>query len=194
MTAAGPTVLDRRTLGRATLDRQLLLHRSQLPVLDAVERVAGVADMQAWSGLSGLREIAEGSGASLATFRDQDGRTLYDLPGASLPDPGIPAPVRFLPDYDNALLAHADRSRIATGPYLEYRASSRNGVVPGTVLVDGLTAAAWTTQREKGRAAIIIEPFTRLSRGDAGAVSEEASQLLAFTDPGASYDIQLARR
>jgi hypothetical protein len=147
--------------------------------------------MQAWSGLSGLREVADSSGAALVTFRDENGRALYDLPGASLPDPDLPAPVRFLPDYDNALLGHADRSRIATAPYLQYRASLRTGPVPGTVLVDGLTAAAWTIHREKGQAVLIIEPFTRLSRRDADAVSEEASQLLAFTDPGASHDIRL---
>jgi hypothetical protein len=58
--------------------------------------------------------------------------------------------------------------------------------------VDGLTAAAWTVRREKGQAAITIEPFTRLSRGDAEAVSEEAGQLLAFTDPGGSHDIRFS--
>lgn len=153
---------------------------------------ASVADMQTWSGLSGLREIAEGSGPALATFRDQDGRTLYDLPGASLPDPGRPAPVRFLPDFDNAVLSHSDRTRIATEAYLRYRSGIRTAPVPGTVLVDGLTAAVWTIKREKGQASITIEPFTRLSGADADDVSEEASKLLAFSDPGARHDIRLA--
>ena len=153
---------------------------------------ASVADMQAWSGLSGLREIAESSGAALVTFRDENGRTLYDLPDARLPDPDTPAPVRFLPDYDNALLAHADRSRIATEPYLRYRAGIRTGPVPGTVLVDGLTAATWTIHRDKGQAAITIEPWSGLSRGDTDAVGEEAGKLLAFTDPGASHDVRLS--
>jgi hypothetical protein len=153
---------------------------------------ATVADMQAWSGLSGLREIVDSSGLALAAFRDEEGRILYDLPGASLPDPDVPAPVRFLPDYDNALLGHADRSRIATEPYVRYRASSRNGVVPGTVLVDGLTAATWTISHEKGQATITITPFTGLSRAQASAIAEEASKLLAFTDPGATQDVRLA--
>lgn len=152
---------------------------------------ATVADMQAWSGLSGLREIAEGSQAGLTAFRDENGRVLYDLPGASLPDPQVPAPPRFLPDYDNALLAHADRSRIATEQYLRYRASIRTAPVPGTVLVDGLTAAAWTAKREKGQVTLTIEPFTRLSRPDADAVTEEAGKLLAFSDPDARHDIRL---
>jgi hypothetical protein len=152
---------------------------------------ASVADMQAWSGLTGLGEVVAGHGAALVTFRDEHGRTLYDLPGAPLPDPGTPAPVRFLPDYDNVLLAHADRSRVATPEYLRGRAGSPNGVVPGTVLVDGRTAAAWTVTREKGMATLTVEPFNCLSRRDAQAVGEEAARLLAFTDPGSASDVRL---
>lgn len=150
-----------------------------------------MADIQAWSGLTGLGEVVGTMRAGLAVFADERGRTLYDLPDWDRPDPGVPVPVRFLPDYDNVLLAHADRSRIATEPWLRSRSGPRNGQLPGTVLVDGLTAANWTISREKGRATITVEPFARLSRGEADAIGEEARQLLAFTDPGATQDIRL---
>jgi hypothetical protein len=152
---------------------------------------ATVADMQAWSGLTGLGEVVGTMRPGLAVFADERGRTLYDLPDWDRPEPGVPVPVRFLPDYDNVLLAHADRGRIATEAWLRSRSGPRNGQLPGTVLVDGLTAANWTISREKGQATITVEPFARLSRGAADAIGEEARQLLAFTDPGATQDIRL---
>ena len=77
---------------------------------------ASVADLQSWSGLTGMRSVVDR--LDLVRYRADPSpggvreREVLDLPGATLPDPDVPAPVRFLPDYDNVLLGHADRTRI----------------------------------------------------------------------------------
>jgi hypothetical protein len=99
------------------------------------------ADVAAWSRLTGLREVMEAMGTRLRRFRDEHGRTLFDAPDAPLPDEDVPAPVRVLPEYDNALLSHQDRSRylpVDPGPL------ATAGAVHGTALVDGAVAATWT--------------------------------------------------
>jgi hypothetical protein len=73
---------------------------------------ATVKDIQNWSGLTKLAPVVEALRPRLVTFADEDGRELFDLPDAPRPDPGTPAPVRFLGEYDNVLLGHADRRRM----------------------------------------------------------------------------------
>ncbi len=98
---------------------------------------ASVADAATWSRLTGLREVFERLRPRLVTFRDERGRELFDLPDAPRPDADTPAPVRFLPEYDNVLLSHDDRSRFAGEPF------SAEAPVHGTVLVDGFVAGVW---------------------------------------------------
>jgi Winged helix DNA-binding domain len=92
---------------------------------------ASVNDIQAWSGLTRLREPVERLGAALRPFRDEHGRQLYDLPDAPRPDPDAPAPPRLLPAFDNLLLAHADRTRVMTDEHR--RRVSYGAVVEPTV-------------------------------------------------------------
>lgn len=147
------------------------------------------ADVQSWSGLQAMREVLERLRPRLRTFRDERGRELFDLPSAALPDPDTPAPVRFLPEYDNVLLGHADRGRIVSpGTKLWTE------VGWGTVLVDGFTAARWRLEREKETAILRIAPFRRLAGADRADVSEEGTGLIAFLAEGAtSQDVRFVR-
>jgi Winged helix DNA-binding domain len=156
---------------------------------------ATVQDAATWSGLTGLREVAERLRPRLRAFRDADGRELLDLPDAPRPDPDTQAPPRFLPEYDNLLLSHADRARVIPvrrgvplppGP----------GGTCGTVLVDGFWQATWriTRGQEGGADAALlwVEPFTPLSPRQAAAVAEEGARLLGFAAADAgTHDVRV---
>ena len=141
---------------------------------------ASVMDVQTWSGLTRLGEVADRLGDRVVRFRNEAGRELLDLPDAPRPDPDTPAPVRYLPDFDNVLLSHADRSRIVDVD-IRRPAQVVNGVLPGTVLVDGRVAAMWSIERAKGAATLVVTPFRRLTAADRASVADEGTRLLAFT-------------
>jgi len=140
---------------------------------------ASVMDVQMWSGLTRLREVTDGLGARVRRFRDESGRELLDVPDGPRPDPATPAPVRFLPDFDNVLRSHAERSRIVDEP-VRKRLVTANGVPPGTVLVDGRVAAAWAVDRTSSAATLVVTPFTRLPAAQSDAVEAEGLDLLRF--------------
>ena len=141
---------------------------------------ASVADVQMYTGLTNLRAPIEALRAKLRVFRDESGKELFDLPDAPLPDPDTPSPPRFLPEYDNTLLAHADRTRVVSDVNRK-RIWTSNGLL-SSLLVDGTVAGRWKITRNQKRAMLEIEPFARLSKGDRAAVVDEGLQLLAFTD------------
>ena len=149
---------------------------------------ASVADVQEWSGLTGLREAVDRLRPKLRSFHDEVGRELFDLPDAPLPDPDTPAPVRFLPEYDNLILGHADRSRMLTD---EHRKAlwTRNGLL-ASALVDGTVAATWKIVRDRKRAVLTIDPLRRITKRERDALADEAERLLDFTDPEAAHDVR----
>jgi DNA glycosylase AlkZ-like len=111
----------------------------------------------------------------LRRFRDENGRELLDVPRAPLPDPETPAPVRFLPKWDNVLLSFADRTRILPEEYRK-KVISMGGDVAQTFLVDGFVAGIWEV--EDGR--VVLEPFSKLSRATRRELEEEAGRLEKF--------------
>ncbi len=140
---------------------------------------ATVKDAQAWSGLTRLGEACERLRPRLSTFWDERGRELFDLPEAPRPDPDTPAPPRFLPEFDNLILSHADRARVIADEHRK-AISSRNGMVPATILVDGFVSGTWKAERTRGRATLVIEPFEPLPKEDRDALAEEGERLLRF--------------
>jgi hypothetical protein len=144
------------------------------------------ADAQTWSGLRAMREVFERLRPQLRVFRDEAGRALFDVPRAPIADPDLPAPVRFLPEYDNVVLAHKDRSRIAG-----HGTSIWTEVGWGLVLVDGFTAARWKIPR--GSHVMDVEPFRRLSVSERDAVEAEGQDLARFLLPEGQVSVQLHR-
>ncbi|WSG11719.1 winged helix DNA-binding domain-containing protein [Nonomuraea sp. NBC_01738] len=132
---------------------------------------AATADLRAWCGLAGLPAAVSAIRGELVAFRDERGRELLDLPGAPRPDPDVPAPVRFLPAFDNAILGYHDRGRVIDD---EHRGLSVAGI--RVVLVDGRVSATWTV--EEGRVA--VTPLRAFSRAERAAVAEEGEALSVF--------------
>jgi hypothetical protein len=153
-----------------------------------------IADMASWSGLARLRDSVDRLRPQLRVFQDDVGRELFDLPRAPRPDPDTPVPPRFLPEFDNALLAYADRSRIVA-------TDRRNVSVAGhrVLLVDGFTRATWriarkdpVTKRENGAATLVIDLFEPLSKKDVALVTAEGYSLLKFAASDATaHDVRI---
>jgi Winged helix DNA-binding domain len=146
---------------------------------------ASVMDLQSWSGLTRMKQVFERLRPRLVTFRDEDGRELFDLPNAPRPDPETPAPVRFLGEYDNVLLGHKNRRRIVPEGF-PGDAMLAHGRFVDNLLIDGMLRATWWVERDdEGRATLGVRPFGRLTTGEREEVEAEAERMLAFTDPEA---------
>jgi len=140
-------------------------------------------DAQTWSGMLGMREVFERLRPKLVTFRDDRKRELFDLPDAPRPDEDTHAPVRFLPEYDNVVLSHDDRTRIIAN---EHRGQLilKNLVVVGSFTVDGFVAGTWKVDvKVKKEAALTLTPFAALPKKAGTEVAAEAEQLLQFLEP-----------
>ncbi|MFD8578081.1 MULTISPECIES: winged helix DNA-binding domain-containing protein [Streptomyces] len=149
------------------------------PVDDVVLRYlaafgpASVKDMQTWAGVTRLREAFERLRPRLAVFRDENGVELFDLPDAPRPDAGTPAPPRFLPEFDNLLLSHADRTRVVPA---EVKGRSWTGnQAHCTLLVDGFLAGLW--RLEGG--VLTVELFDRVPKAAQEEIVAEGEKLIA---------------
>jgi hypothetical protein len=169
---------------------------------------ATAADVTAWSRLPAMREPLERLRPRLVVVHDERGRELFDLPDAPRPGEDVGAPVRFLPEYDNVLLSHADRSRFhpaapalrpgpgptgSTGPTAPTAptavtaptgpagAIGATGPVKGTVLVDGVVHAIWRVERDaKAKRARLVVEHGGLASRDVASVEAEAQRVADF--------------
>ncbi|MEU3720635.1 winged helix DNA-binding domain-containing protein [Streptomyces californicus] len=143
---------------------------------------AATADLRAWSGLAGLPAAVAAVRDELVRFRDERGRELLDLPDAPRPAPDTPAPVRFLPAFDNAILGYQERGRIIDD---EHRGLSVAG--ERVVLVDGRVSATWRVVE----GAVTVEPLRPLSGADRAAVADEGREVASFLSDGESDRVRL---
>ncbi|MBB0245482.1 winged helix DNA-binding domain-containing protein [Streptomyces alkaliphilus] len=152
---------------------------------------AATADLRAWSGLAGLPAAVAAIRDELISFRDERGRVLWDLPDAPRPDADTPAPVRFLPAFDNAILGYDDRTRIIDDAH---RGLSVAGA--RVVLVDGRVTATWTVERDGGAredpGTVTVTPLRRLSPAEREEVLGEGRNLAAFLSEGAADRVRVA--
>lgn len=154
---------------------------------------AAASDIRTWSGLSGLRAVIERLRPHLRNFRDEHGRELFDVPDAPLPDPDTPAPPRFLPEFDNVLLSHADRTRLISDEHRKLLVGDR--MMRG-VLLDGFACGTWKTERTpRGKTTLVIEAFEPLAKKDRDALIAEGERLLHFIWEGAdTFEVRLVEK
>jgi len=159
---------DQRAAGATTLDDVALRYL-------AAFGPATVADLAAWCRLAGMREVMERLRPRLRVLRDERGRELFDVPDGLQPGGDVPAPVRFLPEYDNALLSYADRSRFVL---VDERSSlgAPETRIKGTVLHDGFVRATWGWDADD----LVIAPVPALSAVARDEVAAEGVRVLAF--------------
>ncbi|NYI04659.1 winged helix DNA-binding domain-containing protein [Allostreptomyces psammosilenae] len=138
---------------------------------------AASADLRAWCGLAGLPAAVAAVREELVAFRDERGRELLDLPDAPRPDPDTPAPPRFLPAFDNAILGYHDRGRIIDDAHRGLSVAGER-----VVLVDGRVAATWSVEADT----VVVVPLRPLSGTDRAAVVEEGERLASFLSDGDS--------
>ena len=138
---------------------------------------ASVADVTTWCRLTGMRAVVERLRPQLVTFRDERGRELFDLPDAPRPSESTPAPVRFLPEYDNLVLSHDDRSRFFVQAD---RAALAEGwtIGWGSVLQDGLVRGVWRLLPD----GLIVRHVERLPKKALAAIAAEGRRLARFLE------------
>ena len=139
-----------------------------------------------------LKDSIEELKPELRVFRDESDNELLDLPDAPLPPPDAPAPPRFVPDYDNLVLAHADRTRVIPEEHRS-RVFLSAARVRATFLLDGFVSGTWKIEKTKGAATLLIEPFEPLPEAARDALLEEGERLTRFVEDDAeAFEVQLS--
>jgi hypothetical protein len=146
---------------------------------------ASIADFQAWSGIKQAKPVFEALQSKLLKFQDPKKRILFDIPEAPRPSEDTPAPVRFIAEFDNLVLGHADRTRIVSELHRP-RVVTKNLLVLGTFLIDGFVAGIWKCERKKKEAILKLEPFEKVAPKVRKELEREGLELARFLEPDAT--------
>ncbi len=151
---------------------------------------ASVKDAQSWSGLTRLREVFARLASRLREFRAPDGRVLYDLADAAVPDEDTPAPARFLPEFDNLFIGHHDRTRVISDE-VRSRTFVGNRAYP-VFLADGFIRGTWRIEKDRrgASATLALTALEPLSAGQRAELEREGAELLAFHTPDARHELR----
>lgn len=152
---------------------------------------ASVMDAQSWSGLTGLREVFEKLRADLVVFQSESGTELFDLPDAPRPGEDVPAPARFLPDYDNVFIGHKERGRINDPRVPKEKVFAGNTPI-STFTVDGWIRGVWKveTDRKRTTGTMNLTPLVAVTKAQRTDLESEGARLLEFLVPGADHDVR----
>lgn len=177
---------ERRRADIYALADDVLGGHAEVPERDALSHL--VRRYLAGFGPAAVRDVADFTGIGvtplkrvvadldLRRFRDTAGTELIDVEGAPLPDEGTPAPVRFLPTWDAALLVHARRTQVLPEAYRSLIFHTKMPPSYPTFLVDGQVAGTW--RYEEGN--VTVSPFKPLRARLAADVDTEAERLARF--------------
>jgi hypothetical protein len=152
---------------------------------------ASVADIATWSGWRGVKAKVDRVRDRLVAYRHEEtGRELLDVPDGLFVDADAPAPPRFLPEFDNVGLSHADRSRIVPADLMAHPLFEPDPR-PRGVLVDGLVAGLWSLRRDEGRTVLVLKPAVRWTRAQTRDVEAEGAALLGLHAPTDDHDVEV---
>jgi hypothetical protein len=147
---------------------------------------ATVKDAQTWLGMGGLKPTFDALRPELVVFKAERGKEYFDLPDAPRPPAETPAPVRFLPDFDNLLLSHGDRTRVIADDHRGIVYQKGNLRLLPTFLVDGMVAGMWRSERKRKDATLTITPFAPLSPNTRRELADEGEELIRFIEEDAA--------
>lgn len=172
-------------------DSMVFLVRRYLAAFGPASR----ADVVQWAGLRRVSLVdtaLQALGDEVIAVEDESGKTLYDLADAPRPDGDTPAPPRFLPKWDNLLLAYEDRERVLPDRYRKTVIGVNGDVLP-TFLVDGVVAGMWTPSRNRDTALLSLEPFAPIDPTTHSQLEEEGLRLIKFMEPdAAAHEVSIA--
>jgi hypothetical protein len=134
-----------------------------------------------------VKELA--AEGALDSYASEEGKPLFDVAGAELPDPDGRVPVKYLPEWDVLLLSHADRTRVMSAR-AKAAVFTKNGIVRPTVLVDGQVRATWTVTTSDETAVLEVSELEPLDGEARDEATEEGLRLLAFHSPDHRHEVR----